>query len=108
MPEARVIVHIVYHPGGFFIGCRKCQRPLATGEFVIALHIGEYRYLVGPTKDVHCCGEAKDIFQAFATEDEAEAAKDYILRVLERDRSTTNLKLVELTRLSPSHDEGGN
>ncbi len=89
----------VEFPKGIVNGCAGCRKVLTRGTWAIGVIIydggTEYKYLLGYAPKLTCCGTEKTAIRAFASAEEAEAAMPEVRAIMERDRTTENVPLLE-------------
>jgi len=83
--------------------CRDCGRILAGGKFTIGLSLDDgagkiIKYMLGASPEPKCCGRARNVFLAFATEAEAEAEIAKVREHLNMQGTTEGLTLLSCIR----------
>lgn len=86
---------LMNHPPGVISGCAKCRKVLRQGTWAVGLIIGDKKYLVGANPLVICCGEEKQVIEAFDSVDEARELSRKIDAILIEEKSTENLVLYQ-------------
>ena len=90
---------LMNHPPGITSGCATCRTILRSGTWVVGLKIGNHNYLVGANPPITCCGEEKQVIEAFDSEDQARALSQEVQMILDEDGSTENLVLYQAHRI---------
>ncbi|MES2931656.1 MAG: hypothetical protein V4682_03070 [Patescibacteria group bacterium] len=90
---------LVNHTAGITSGCAKCRAVLRSGTWVVGLKIGAINYVVGANPPVTCCGEEKQVLEAFDSEEEARVLSREVQMILNEQGSTENLILYQAVRM---------
>lgn len=87
---------LVNHAAGIVSGCKVCRQILRRGTWAVGVKIGDHHYVVGENPKRECCGEEKNVIQAFDSQAEADALAEDVREQLNREGTTENLALHEL------------
>ena len=93
-------VQVVHLPHGLAQGCKVCRKVLVSGNYLVYLLVKDndqdHSYFLGMPPFEHC-GETKQMFKCFKTEEAALYEVDQVVKHLEESKSTEGLWLGKIS-----------